>query len=89
VRDDVAVPALGQTNFLLFLFGWFFISISSDTLLVYLDLRFLLFSDMLLLLVPNDMICKLGGKSCIGLLMTRYCMVKLARSVFCKVNLRS
>jgi hypothetical protein len=23
--DDVAVPALGQTNFLLSLFGWFFI----------------------------------------------------------------
>jgi hypothetical protein len=39
--DDVAVPALGQTNFLLFLFGWFFILFSSATLLVYLDLRFL------------------------------------------------
>jgi hypothetical protein len=44
--DDVAVPALGQTNFLVLDFGWFFILISSITLLVYLDLRFLMFPDI-------------------------------------------
>jgi hypothetical protein len=40
--DDVAVPALGQSNFLLFVFGLFFI-LSSIVLLVVLDLSFLWF----------------------------------------------
>jgi hypothetical protein len=40
--DDVAVPALGQSNFLLSLFGLFFILASSIMLLAYLDLRFLI-----------------------------------------------
>jgi hypothetical protein len=41
--DDVAVPALGQTNFLVLDFGWFFILFSSGMLLVRLDLRFWMF----------------------------------------------
>ena len=41
--DDVAVPALGQSNFLLFVFGLFFILISSIVVLLVLDLWFLMF----------------------------------------------
>jgi hypothetical protein len=42
VGDDVAVPALGQSNFLPFLFGWFFIFSFLGMLLSHLDLRFLI-----------------------------------------------
>jgi hypothetical protein len=41
--DYVAVPALGQTNFLLFVFGCFFILVSSAVLLFFLDSRFMMF----------------------------------------------